>query len=297
MDAPSTHERLLGRLVEAGAIQVRTRADAPPFWYTSNQPGPFYINVERLAGPHVPETLLAINGILRDHPDAAERSRRIRDRILSAWRGDEGYRETVALLADTARRLLPRPPRVISGGERRDWFFSIPLAEALEARHLYLYKNGTWHGEDIAEGSDVVHVSDIVNTGSSYFRHWLPTLERAGFRCDATFTVAVRSQIGQRALEERGIRVVTPLRMDETVFRQAAGAGLIPPFALEDVLQYFASPRAWTQRLLDTCGPILLAAAADMDPVARGRLEAFVETDPLGLREECPDFFERARRT
>ena len=74
---------------------------------------------------------------------------------------------------------------VISGGERRDWFFSIPVSIELELPHIFLFKNGlaTQCNPDGSiektlniKRKRVLHVSDIINLASSYFKSWLPIL-------------------------------------------------------------------------------------------------------------------------
>ncbi|WP_035462311.1 hypothetical protein [Alicyclobacillus macrosporangiidus] len=301
MDANATQRLLLSRLVRSQAIRVRQTPGDLPFWYTSGKPGPFYINVERIAGDHVAGTLSRMNQILASTAEASQRAPQIHDLVLAAWQSDAGYQEAISLLSATFTRMFPDPPAAISGGERRDWFFSIPLAQTLGIPHVYLYKNGTaWSDRPSilqpgAEPVRVVHVSDILNTGSSYVRNWLPALTAAGMTCEDTFTVAVRGQEGRNLLEARGVRVHTPLVMDESVFRDAAAEGLISPFALADVLQYFESPQAWTRHLLATCGEQILQREPELDAVQRSRLRTFVETDPYDLAAEFPAFFRRAK--
>ncbi|SFU85829.1 hypothetical protein [Alicyclobacillus macrosporangiidus] len=301
MDANATQRQLLSLLVRSEAIRVRKTPIDLPFWYTSGKPGPFYIHVERLAGDHVAGTLSRINQVLASTAEASERSPQIREIVLSAYRSDAGYQEAISLLSAAFTRMFPDLPAAISGGERRDWFFSIPLAQTLSIPHVYLYKNGTvWPDQPSmlqprAKPVHVLHVADILNTGSSYVNHWLPALTAAGMTCEDTFTVAVRGQEGKNRLEERGVRVHTPLVMDESVFRDAEAEGLISSFALADVLQYFESPQAWTRQLLATCGEHILQREPELDTVQRSRLRTFVETDPYGLAAEFPAFFRRAR--
>ena len=68
---------------------------------------------------------------------------------------------------------------VISGGESRDWIFSIPVADKLGLPHASLYKSRFILGYDINE-KRVLHVADLNNTGSSARDLWVPTIRENG---------------------------------------------------------------------------------------------------------------------
>ncbi|MHB1627835.1 MAG: hypothetical protein ACYCVB_05575 [Bacilli bacterium] len=295
--------RLLQRLIESEAIRVRKDPLDLPFWYTSGRPGPFYINVENLVGPSVGDLLARITALLATDDDRAAKTAAIWSIIDGELERYARYQEAMALLTDFYGALEANSPTVVSGGERRDWFFSIPLARALKLPHLFLFKDGGQQlvdadgrpVEGLRGGTRVLHVSDIVNTAASYFRCWLPTLRRLGAVCDETLTVAVRATEGANKLEDAGVRILTPIQFDATVVREAAQLGLIPEFTRDEIALYFDSPEQWTRQLLRESGAIILRRFAALDDLKRKRACAFITEDPFKLAAEFPDFFQPAR--
>lgn len=300
MENTSVRQRLLEQLVKSGAILVRAGANEAPFWYTSGQPGPFYINVEKVAGQSAVVAMLEqINHILAASDEPADKAQQVWQLISEHLENDPEYRDTVALMVDYYRSLTPHLPVFISGGERRDWFFSIPFSQMLGLPHLFLLKSGGhWlvdtngHKLDLPlQGASVLHVADIVNTASSYFRYWFPTLQRLDVQFHETVTAAVRNQDGVRALEHAGVRVITPLDMNPSVFAEARTLGLISDFALDEINLYFESPQEWTRFLLRDSAPSLLNGFSHLNAVDQARMLSFMLADPRHLKEEYPDFF------
>ncbi len=295
--------RLLQRLIETEAIRVRRDPQDLPFWYTSGRPGPFYINVENLVGPSVGDILNRITALLATDVDRAAKATAIWAIISDELERDTRYQEAMTLLTDFYRTLETKIPTVISGGERRDWFFSLPLARALKLPHLFLFKDGGQQlvdadGRplaDLRKGTRVLHVSDIVNTSASYFRYWLPTLRALGAVCDETLTVAVRAAEGVNRLEDAGVRVLTPVQFDATVVREAFQLGLITSFARDEIVLYFDSPEQWTRQLLHETGASILNHFAALDDLKRKRACDFITEDPFKLAEEFSEFFQPTR--
>lgn len=294
---------LLQRLIETEAIRVRKDPLGLPFWYTSGRPGPFYINVENLVGPSVGELLNRITALLATAVDRTVKVAAIWAIISDELERDTRYQEAMTLLTDFYRTLDANSPTVISGGERRDWFFSIPLARALRLPHLFLFKDGGHQlvdadgrpRKDMHSGTRVLHVSDVVNTAASYFRYWLPTLRRLEAVCAETLTVAVRAAEGINRLEEAAVRVLTPVQFDATVVQEATQLGLIPEFTRDEILLYFDSPQQWTRQLLQESGASILDHFAELDELKRKRMCAFITEDPFKLAAEFPAFFQPAR--
>ncbi len=111
------------------------------FPYTSGQIGPYYVNSERIMK----------NG--RDYSIAILDLRRT---IQST-----GYKFDA-----------------ISGGERRDWIFSLPVARKMKKIPIMICKDGSTIGiekEDV-KGKRVIHVADLNNEGSSPRDVWIPTI-------------------------------------------------------------------------------------------------------------------------
>ena len=81
----------------------------------------------------------------------------------------------------------------ISGGERRDWFFSLVTAHLLKKPHItifkdmdaYIFSEGTSKKAGTIEGARVLHIADLITGASSYepvsYTHL--ALLAAGLRC------------------------------------------------------------------------------------------------------------------
>jgi len=263
MNSTLAREGLLERLIRTQGIVVRQSEREEPFWYTSGRPGPFYVQTENIAGnPASGEILRRITETLAAEKTGDDKLQQIWHLVMNAVGRDPEYKKSIDLLTDYLLASGVEKPDVISGGERRDWFFSIPLAAALGVPHAFLLKSGgVWHSNEFGEpvfntlaGKRVLHVADIINLGSSYTRHWLPTLNRLEAAITHTLSVAVRGQEGVRNLAEAGVDVITPVIVDAGLFEELYRLGLIPNFAREEIGQYFASSQAWTEELLRQSG-------------------------------------------
>lgn len=101
---------------------------------------------------------------------------------------------------------------VISGGETRDWIFSIPCALGLGLPHVMLYKDGKTVGADI-KGKKLAHVADLNNEGSSLRDDWAPTLKKNGGIIEDVFFYVDREEDGVEEIAKLGLKrhVAVPL--------------------------------------------------------------------------------------
>ena len=62
----------------------------------------------------------------------------------------------------------------VSGGERRDWFFSIPIAYLSNKPHLFIFMNlkVIQDNKEIydIQNKNVTHIADLITQASSYER-------------------------------------------------------------------------------------------------------------------------------
>ncbi|HIG16514.1 MAG TPA: hypothetical protein EYQ31_04030, partial [Candidatus Handelsmanbacteria bacterium] len=111
----------------------------------------------------------------------------------------------------------------ISGGERRDWFFSLPVAMRMGLPHLYVYKDGGTFLPDGGAGLKAVddlsgrrtaHITDLVTEASSYAGVWIPSIRDRGGEMLISANVIDRAQGG--AVDAR--RVVGELALERDIF-------------------------------------------------------------------------------
>lgn len=299
MSNKSTSEILLERLVSTSGLAVRNSAEDEVFWYTSEKPGPFYMNTEKIAGKvEAGEILQQINKILGDDCGREQMVRAIFDLFVAAVNADPAYKTSIDALAAYYLEQRRDYPAIISGGERRDWFFSIPLARYFQVPHLFLFKNGdlciTDHEGNLAEIDlqdwEVLHVADIINQASSYLKRWIPILRKSGARFTETMSVAVRSEEGITQLREQSVSVISPLLVDIPLFEEACRLGLIGEFALNEIKLFDQSPKDWTAQYIRQVSANA-AGQWNEDPVKRARIQAFRQEDPYHLKHEFPWYF------
>ena len=127
-------DKIVQALFDTKAIRVAPAET--PFWYTSGRLGPFFINThfllenEAAAG----EVLKRIESSISK--DKLEAPSEIFDMLLAYYNKGGTFKMTMDLLAGMASKL---EFDYISGGERRDFFFSMLPAYLLGKPHLTIY--------------------------------------------------------------------------------------------------------------------------------------------------------------
>lgn len=281
---------LLEALIRSAALRI-----APPgevFWYTSGTVGPYYINTHYLfGGPECAEDLLRLI-------DAEARSpgfhARLRERVHERLAADPDYRGVVEALATQIEGSEAGGAcDWVSGGERRDWFFSLAVAERLGRPHLYLYKDRTallaegdrTGAAEGLEGVRTAHVADLVTEASSYLRAWIPAIRGRGGDMAISANVVDRAQGGLEALGAAGVEARALLRVDEDLFADLFRRGLIDAVQHAVLVDYFRDPTGAMRRFLTEHPGFVEQALRGEDGKAASRARLLVENDPYGLRQ------------
>lgn len=282
---------MLKLLHDSKALSIWDRKKGPVFWYIAGVPGPFYVNTEMMIGADLAAGLLEkINGILAASKDPAARAAQLDKLILAACNETPAYREVIATMAAKAKKEFPSVSWV-SGGERRDWLFSIPFARATGLKHVYLYKDKSlWAADALKPGETGFHIADLINNAASYFDFWLPALEQAKLKCAGTMCINTRGSAGVERLQKAGQKVVAFNSVDLGLFRQSLAGGLIDQATYDEIAAHFASPREWAVQYL--MGDTSLFNVARCDKKSFERLKGFLAGDPWKLRGEYPAFFD-----
>jgi orotate phosphoribosyltransferase len=288
-------DNLLEFILKTKALSIWNREKGPIFWYTAGVPGPFFVNTEWIIGRDLAASLVEdISGIIEATPDLAARTARLDEAVLSAYRGSAQYQAVIAALATKTREVFPGGYDFISGGERRDWLFSIPLAQELGADHAHLFKDQSLYSRRaLKPGEKALHVADLINNAASYFERWFPALEKAGLKCAGTISVNSRGN-GAEKLEQAGIRVATLARIDVPLFEQLSGKGLIDSTTVNELAVYAGSPQEWAEKYL--IGRADLFDVAHADKKSFERMQSFFAQDPWKLRDKHAAFFDTMQR-
>ena len=140
----------------------------------------------------------------------------------------------------------------ISGGERRDWFFSNIIAYILEKPHITIYKdlstvinnhdfNETIENKDLS-GAKVLHIADLITEASSYVRAWIPAIGSLGANISWSLAVVDRMQGGSKTLEENGIKSYSMINIDESLFKSALDLNIINENQFEMLKKFYENP-------------------------------------------------------
>ena len=254
---------LLKEIIETKALQFAV-ADQP-FWYTAGNFGPYYINTQYLYGSAAEAEVL-----LREIETELEWMPSFYYRLLVAVqeqiKKNEIYKKVIDLSVEKLKSSFDLSQvDLISGGERRDYFFSIAIANVLGKPHLSIRKDKStclhayerssgWGGTLMQEngyfciaqpdlGSKrILHISDIIAKGASWVQIWLPAVENLGGKIKFGFAVMERSQGGLQILAELGIEAVALEEANSSLFKAAHEENALSDYQFELATNYLQNP-------------------------------------------------------
>lgn len=289
-------DEMMRLLLDSQALSIWNHKTGPVFWYAAGVPGPFYLNTEQMIGKTEANQLLQkITDILAAPFDLAQRAEHIRRIVLEAYEINAAYKAIVqALAAKTKEVFSLRSFDAFSGGERRDWLFSIPVAKELEIPHVFLFKNKEFYcAEGISPGSTVLHVADLINNAASYFEAWLPILQRENLTCVGTVCVNARGVVGVNRLIEAGYKVAMLNVVDLPFFERSLNDGWITQETFDELALFFQSNRAWGAKYLTA--NVELYDVLHLDVKSLERLKSFFDKDPWDIQSGHEKFFAAMR--
>ena len=278
---------LLKALLDTQALRL-----APPggvFWYTSGTVGPYYINTEYLYGGS--EQAQQVLAFIDEHKEDADFPQRLQERVEQQYAGNAVYRQVVDGLVALARESGAHFNGV-SGGERRDWFFSFTVAERLGKPSLLIYKDGrtvVLDGQRLrtprANDMDVLHVADLVTEASSYVRDWIPAVAAGGGRIAYAANVIDRGQGGLETLAKQGLAAGALMRIDDALFDRLRAMGQIDEARHALLTHYRRDPHAAMRAFLQRHPQIVRTALNGDDARTAARARLLIAENPYALDE------------
>ncbi len=278
---------LLKALLDTEALRL-----APPgevFWYTSGTVGPYYINTEYLYGG--PEQAQQVLTFIDEHKEDADFPQRLQERVEKQYAENAVYRQVVDRLVALVQKSGAHFNGV-SGGERRDWFFSLAVAERLGKPSLLIYKDGrtvVLDGQKLrsvrANDMDVLHVADLVTEASSYVRDWIPAVAASGGRIAYAANVIDRGQGGLETLNGQGVAAGALMRIDDALFDRLRAMGQIDEVRYALLTRYHRDPHVAMRAFLQTHPQIVRTALSGGDARAAERARLLVAENPYALDE------------
>lgn len=120
---------------------IRFCEENKPFWYTSGKIGPYFINTHFVYGSEKEATSLLsfIDEALSNKLTLPEK---VFKKVLKQYEENEVYHNVIESMKQyILENINILDVDYISGGERRDWFFSNILAYLLDKPHISIYKD------------------------------------------------------------------------------------------------------------------------------------------------------------
>ena len=271
---------------------IRFCEENKPFWYTSGKIGPYFINTHFVYGNEkdAVDLLSFIDETLSDHLTLPKK---VFEKTLEQYNTNEIYKNVI----DTMKSYIEENINVseidyISGGERRDWFFSNIIAYLLNKPHISIYKDlstvvsdskfeQTTEVQNI-NGKKVLHIADLITVASSYIRAWIPAIENLGGKIEWSCVVVDRMQGGKEKLAEKNVKSLSLVNVDSNLFKQALDMGIINESQKEMLEGFFKNPEETMKKFLID-HPEFLENALNSDEKTVKRAKLLVEGNLYGL--------------
>lgn len=148
----------------------------------------------------------------------------------------------------------------ISGGERRDWFFSNIIAHLLKKPHITIYKNLSCVLSDYKfiqseaikkiEGKNVLHIADLLNQASSYLRAWIPAIRKLGGHIKWSLACIDKNQVGTERLKKAYVQPFALININTDLFDEALKCGIINRNQHDMLLLYTYNPDKTMKKFL-----------------------------------------------
>lgn len=281
---------LFGFLFKTNAVNICP--ENSPFWYTSGKIGPYYINAEFLYGSKQDSEDL-LNCINAEKNNELELPKKVFEKVQKQYDENEIYRHVINEMKSKIEDNIDiNEIDYISGGERRDWFFSYMIAKLLKKPHITIYKNlnavvSDSNFEDTKtvekiEGKRVLHIVDMINTSSSYTRAWIPVIEKLGAKIKWSMSCVDRMQGGAKVLEDNGIKCMSIVQVDKNLFDKALELKVINEEQYNMVNEYIKNPDETMRKFLIR-HPEFLKNALSSDEKTAGRAKMCIEQNLYNL--------------
>jgi len=284
----SLNESLVSWLFKTKAVKVCP--EHSPFWYTSGTIGPYYINTHFLVGSEQKANEL-LGFIDREKKDKIRLSEKLFDEFCKTYSSDVIYKQLVDSMIEFIQDIADiNEIDYISGGERRDWFFSIMVAKILNKPHITIFKDLNaivFDGKKSEEimnlnNAKVLHIADLVTEASSFERAWIPAVEALNANIKWSVVVVDRKQGGAEFLATKGIKSYSMIDVDKELFKKALTMNYINYEQFTMISDYIDNPKDSMKMFLKN-HPNFLQNALSSDDKTQERANLCVEKNIYGI--------------
>lgn len=285
--------KLMSLLFETNAFKVAEENN--PFWYTSGKIGPYFINADYLYGSEQDsKDLLAFIDQELENESKTDIPEHIFKKVLDHYNTNEIYKYVI----DQMKEYIETNIGVdnidyISGGERRDWYFSNIMAYLLNKPHVTIYKDLTTvlsnsdftSAEPVSsiEGKNFLHLADLLNQSASFTRAWIPAIKNLGSNIVWSIFAVDRMQGGTETLTNDGVKVHSLLQIDDSLFTTAKDLGVINDEQLEMLRNFKKDPDGSMKQFLIDHPEFIENAKNSDNPKTVKRVNILIEQNIYGL--------------
>lgn len=263
-----------------------------PFWYTSGKIGPYFINTHFVYGSER-EASSFLSFIDEALSDKLTLPKKVFEESLKQYKTNPIYQDVInTMKVYIEEHINVNEIDYISGGERRDWFFSNVLAYLLGKPHISIYKDlSTVVSDSIFEktevvenlgGKKVLHIADLITVASSYIRAWIPAISNLGAKICWSCVVVDRMQGGKEKIEAEGVQSFSLVQIDSTLFSKALKMGIINQNQEKMLNDFFSNPDETMKQFL-IAHPEFLENSLVADEKTKKRAKLLVDGNLYGL--------------
>ena len=281
---------LISYLFETNAIKV-CQGDKP-FWYTSGKIGPYFINTHFVYGSEQDAAEL-LKFIDDNKHDKMGMPTKLFELVNKQYENNKIFNDVInEMIAFIKDNINVDEIDYISGGERRDWFFSYMAAKILNKPHITIFKDlgavisdSNFENTEVAtsiSGKKVLHIADLMNQASSYIRAWIPAIQELGGELVWSTVIVDRVQGGAERLEDLGIKSLAIAKIDESLFQTAFEKEIIDQAQLDMVHNFIKDPDGSMRNFL-VAHPDFLENALHADEKTAGRARLCIDGNLYNL--------------
>ena len=285
--------KLMSLLFETNAFKVAEENN--PFWYTSGKIGPYFINADYLYGSEQDsKDLLAFIDQELENESKTDIPEHIFKKVLDHYNTNEIYKYVIDQMKEYIETNIGvENVDYISGGERRDWYFSNIMAYLLNKPHVTIYKDLTTvvsnsdftSSEPVLniEGKNFLHLADLLNQSASFTRAWIPAIKNLGSNIVWSIFAVDRMQGGTETLTNDGVKVHSLLQIDDSLFTTAKDLGVINDEQLTMLRDFKKDPDGSMKQFLINHPEFIENAKNSDNPKTVKRVNTLIEQNIYGL--------------
>lgn len=281
---------IVSYLFETNAI--RFCEENKPFWYTSGKIGPYFINTHFVYG-NEKDAVELLSFIDESLSNQMTLPKKVFEKVLEQYNKNSIYKDVINHLKSYIEENIDVSNiDYISGGERRDWFFSNIIAYLLKKPHISIYKDlstvvSSYNFEKTEvisnlKDKNVLHIADLITVASSYIRAWIPAIKNLGATMCWSCTVVDRMQGGKDKLEAQGVKSFSLVNVDTSLFKTAFDMGIINKKQLDMLSKFFADADGSMKEFL-IAHPEFLENSLNGDKKTKKRAQLLVDNNLYGL--------------